>query len=405
MPYAIIMPRGTDLGKFLPAAQAVSATIAGQPGAVMETVTGTPSAGSVMLSFSSSAIPPSNPATLHIRDTQNGGDLYRSGTLSSWSASPVTMEVWTVPTSLTTFTGAFLSSVAGKAAVGRPLTIPVGVTIAIGAATGLVFAPSAILITGVVITPSAPNLLNVSLVGTISFTQFFFPSSTAFTASLSLAVGPSNDPVNQSRIFALRVASSSLNPGVISPGINAAIAILQPIVAQLFTPVVEDALNQAALDSVIKALSSILPGKFVATSTTINAHSVTVDAAGALTLQLVLANLGPAFVTLPPPAGTMMFTISPSPVLRISKTYLVKVTDPAGNGIRGADVTISNPLARGGYQPSSGQTNANGEVSLGPLTLRIVAKKTGPHSVGGDTIDPTISISKQGFSSIESPLL
>lgn len=404
MPYVITMPRGTDLGRFLPAAPAVTGVFAAQPGAVIETVTGSSSASSVMLSFASGATPPSVPATLHIRNNRNGGDLYRSGILSRWPASPATMEVWTAPTALTTFTGAQLSSMARSSAVGSPIPIPVAATIAIGAATGLVFAPSAITITGVVIAPAAPNLLNVTIVGSIAFTQFFFTSATPFTANLSLAVAPSGDPVDRSRIFSVRVLASSLNPGVISPGINAAIAILQPIAAQLFAPLIEGALNNAVLTATVGAVSSVLPGRFLASSTSISAHSVLVDAAGALALQIVVANVGPAFVSLPPPAGTMMFTISPVPKLAVRKTYTVNVTDPSGNGIAGADVLISTPSTTGVSQRFSAQTDATGKARLGPLTLRTFIKRSGPHLSEVDMIEPAISIAKQGFSSIETGL-
>ncbi len=405
MPYIVNMSRGTDLGRFLPAAPAVSATFANQPGAAIETVAGSASATDITMSFAAGGTPPTAPATLHVRNNRNGGDLYRSGILARWPASPAPMEVWTAPTALTTFNGGQLSTMARGSVIGTPIAIPVEATIGIGAATGLIFAPSAITITGMIIAPAAPNLLNVTIVGTITFTQIFFTSVTPFTATLRLAVGPSGDPVDRSRIFSVSVQASTLNPGVISPGINAAIAILQPIAAQLFAPLIEGVINNAVLSAAMGAVSSVLPGRFLAATTSISAHSVTVDSAGALSIQIVIANVGPAFVSLPPPAGTLKFTISPTPKTGVRRTYTVSVTDPVGAAIAGADVVISNPSATGAFQRVSAQTDASGKARFTPMTLRTFTKRTGPHLSEVEIIEPTISISKQGFSSIETGLL
>lgn len=404
MPFTIQI-RPVDLGNTMPPAPAIVARLSNEPGGVIETVTATATGLGPNLVFVSGATPPAGNGTLYAGNTRTGGDLCRSGVISRWPASPATGEVVTIPPARTTFTAANLTArAAGFATMAIP--IPTELTVAIGAATGLMFAPTAIAITGVRITLGPPNLMIVTVLGTATFLQFFFPTATPFTANLAFTVSPSGDAVDRSRVFSFQLLSASLDPGVITPGINAALMMLAPLVAQFAAGEIEKLLNSSIAQAAHDAVTQLDPVASVSPMAALCAHRVTFTP-GTLALELVLSNpLGPALVR-PVLNTTRTFTVavSPAAVAGQSKRYTIQVIDAATRvPIDGAAVVIRNATAGGAAQTVRATTAAGTAVVTLALRYRSVSSQTGRNREV-EQVPPTITVTKAGFSPLTENLL
>ena len=399
-----IQIRPTDLGKTMPAPLAISGRLADHPGAVIETVTAVATGLGPDLLFVSPATPPRGSGTVYIGNSRNSGDLCRSGVVFSWPASPATCEIITIPPALTTFTTARFGTMT-RGVVGRTLSIPTWGTVLGGALTGLVLAPTGITINGMSVTPTAPNLVVVTVAGTLSFLQFFFPTSTPFTATIMLTVAPSGDVVDKSRIFSISVVASGLNPGVITPGMNLVLSILAPIVAQFASGEMEKFVNSEIDKEARKAVTQVDASASISPAAAICAHLVTITP-GTLAVEIVLSNpLGPALVR--PSAnssGQLAVSITPAPVEGSSRNYTVHVTDAVtGAAVDGATLGIATFSSSGVPQSVRGIT-VRGTAPL-TATLRFKRIRVGGGTGSTEFIAPTLTVSKPGFATLVKELL
>lgn len=120
-------------------------------------------------------------------------------------------------------------------------------------------------------TPSPPNLVVVTVVGTLAFHQLFFQTATPFTANVALTVAPSGDVVD----FSMGVLSSSLDPRVITPGLNLVLSILTPIVAQFGSGEIEKLVNAEIEKEARTAVTQTDASASIAPAATLYAHRVT----------------------------------------------------------------------------------------------------------------------------------
>lgn len=402
MPFTVQI-RATDFGNTMPGAPAITGRISNEPGGVIETVTATATSFGPDLVFVSTATPPAGNGTIYVGNTRTPGDLCRSGVISRWPASPASCEIVTIPPALTTFTAQNLTARAAGFST-RPIPIPTELTVAVGAATGLVFAPTAIAITGVSITLTPPSLMVVTVLGTASFLQFFFPTATPFTANLAFAISPSGDAVDRSRVFSFNLLSSSLNPGVITPGINLALMILAPLVAQFAAGEIEKLLNSSISQAAHGAVTQLDPVASISPTAALCAQRVNITP-GTLAVELVLSNpLGRVLVR-PTPNATRTFTVSVSPaaVAGQSRRYTIQVSDAATRDpVDGAEVVIRNTTAGGATQTVRAATAA-GTAQL-TLALRYRSVRSGRNRQA-EQVPPTMTVSKTGFSTWTEDLL
>lgn len=404
MPYTISI-RAIDTAKILPGAPAISGRISREPGGPIETVTASAASFGPDLNFASTAIPPTGIGTVYVGNTRTSGDLCRSGPVGAWPASPAMCEIFTIPTSFTTFTGAALGAMAGGLA-GSTIAIPLGITVAAGGLTGLMFAPTGITVTGVRVAPSPPNLLVVTVLGTIAFRQFFFATSTSFTATIALSIAPSGDALNRERIFNIGVVSSALNPGVITPGINAVLSLLAPLAAQFASGEIERLLNDAIGTAGRDALTQIDATASIAPGAAICANRVTITP-GTLALEMLISNpLGPTIVRRAPPVtATLAAAISPTPVRNMQTAYTIHVTDAAsGAPVENATVEIVSGSANGSRLARQATTDAAGNAHIS-IALRDRRVRTGTgRNATFELAPPTLSASKTGFHAVTQAL-
>lgn len=400
MPYTISI-RAIDTAKIIPGAPAISGRISREPGGPIETVTASAASFGPDLNFTSTAIPPTGIGTVYMGNTRTSGDLCRSGPVGAWPPSPAMCEMLTIPTTLTTFTGAALSTMAGSLA-GRTIAIPAGITVAAGGLTGLMFAPTGISITGVRVTPSPPNLLIVTVLGTVAFRQIFFATSSPFTATIALSIAPSGDALNRERIFNIGVVSSALNPGAITPGINVVLSLIGPLAAQFAAGEIERLINEAIGKAGRDALAQVDPTASIAPDAAICANRVTVTTAS-LALEMLISNpLGPTVVRRAPPVtATLAAAISPTPVRNTQTAYTVHVTHAAnGAPVGNATVEIVAGSANGTRMVRQATTDALGNARITiALRDRRVRSGTG-RNASIEMVPPTLSASKTGFLSV-----
>lgn len=397
--------RPTDLGGTMPGAAAISGRLANYPGSTIETVTAIAASFGPDLLFTSPATPPPGDGTIYIGNSRNSGDLCRSGIISNWPFSPATCEIITIPPSLTTFTTARFGTMT-RSMTGTPIPIPLWATLLAGAVTGFMLAPTSIAIGGISVTPSPPNLVVVTVVGTLSFRQFFFPTASPFTANVVLTIAPSGDVVDRARIFAIGVLSSSLNPGVITPGMNLVLSILAPIVAQFASGEIEKLVNSQIDIEARTAVTKADASASIAPTATLCAHRVTVTP-GTLAIEIVLSNpLGPALVR-PSPNTNRAFSVSimPAPIEGTSHTYTIHVTDAAtGAGVEGAAVEIATTSSSGARQSIRSTSLPGGTAHL-TATLRFARVRIGGGTGTNEFVSPTLTISKAGFTTLVRDLL
>ncbi|MCI0590071.1 MAG: hypothetical protein L0Y67_00435 [Gammaproteobacteria bacterium] len=255
-------------------------------------------------------------------------------------------------------------------------------------------------------TPSPPNLVVVTVVGTLSFRQLFFQTATPFTANVVLTVAPSGDVVDRSRIFSIDVLSSSLNPGVITPGINLVLSILAPIVAKIASGEIEKFVNSEIDKEARKAVAQVDTSASIAPGAALCAQLVTVTP-GTLAIEIVLSNpLGPALVR-PSPNTTREFSVSiaPAPIEGTSRTYAIHVTDAAtGAGVEGANVEIATVSSTGARQSIRSTSPTGGTAQL-TATLRFARVRIGGGTGTTELVAPTLTISKAGFATLVKELL
>lgn len=400
-----IQIRPTDLGKTMPAAAAISGRLANHPGSTIETVTAASASLGPTLSFTSPATPPAGNGTLYIGNTRISGDLCRSGIVSSWPPSPATCEIFTIPPSLTIFTTARFGTMTRRL-MGTSIAIPLWATLLAGAATGFMLSPTSITVGGISVTPSPPNLVVVTIVGTLAFRQFFFQTASSFTANVALTVAPSGDVVDRARVLSIGVLVSSLNPGPITPGINVVLSVLAPIVAQFASGEIEKLVNSEIDKEARKAVTQLDANAFIAPAAALCAHRVTVTP-GTLALEIVLSNpFGSALLRASPDTNRQLaVSITPAPIGGSSRTYTIHVTDAAtGAGVEGAAIEIATASPTGARQSIRATSLTGGTAQL-TATLRFARVRIGGGTGTTELVAPTLTVSKAGFATLVKKLL
>ncbi len=422
MAYSIVL-LPFDFGVFFsPPPPSVVGRFSAASGAMIETAMGATGPGGLTLSFASAATPPTGSSTLLVSDVSGPGDVFRSGVLTAWPPSPATLTVVSVPVMttagvpLTRFSAARIAALVAPL-VGTPVPIPGWIIATMGTLTAGTFIPTGLTIGGITVTTSAPNLITATITGTFAFTKlYFFPSTSIFTATVTLAVAPSGDAANKAHIFAISVVGSSFDPGFITPSISLALWMFAPLVAQVASGAIDGALNGAILSMVGTSLGgSASPVGAVTLSPTasICARRIIVLPGGVTVQMLVSDLLGPAII-LPapplgptPPLGTMRVSVTPTPVDDISNTYTVTVVNQAtGSPIIGAAVKIETAGPTGASQTLSRTTNQSGIATFINTTLRFIDAPRGPRGhVDPDGVAPSLSVSFTGFTPVKQDLL
>jgi hypothetical protein len=268
-------------------------------------------------------------------------------------------------------------------------------------------APTGITLGGMSVTPSPPNLVLVTVVGTLFFRQFFFSTSTPFTANIALSVAPSGDVVDKSRIFSIRVAGAGLNPGVITPGMNLVLSILAPIVAQFAAGEIEKLVNAEIDKEARKAVTQLDASASISSAAALCAHLVTITP-GTLAIEILLSNpLGPALFRPVPVAATGEFSVSvtPAPLEGSSRAYTIRVADTAtGAGVEGAALEIATFSSTGAPQSIRAITVSGGTAQL-TATLRFKRVRIGGGTGTTEHIAPSLTVSKSGFATLVQELL
>lgn len=386
-------------------------------GAMIETVAGTTGPAGLTLGFASAATPPTGPSTLLVTDIGAPGDVFRSGVLTAWPPSPATLTVVSVPVTtaagapLTTFSAARIASLVAPLA-GRPIPLPLWVIGTTTTLTGGAFIPTGMRIDGISVTTSAPNLITVTITGTFAFTKlYFFPATSIFTATVTLAVAPSGDAANKARIFAISVVGSALDPGFITPGISLALWMFTPLVAQIASSAIDGALNgeiMAMIGTSLGGSASPVGAVTLSPTASICARRIKVTPGG-VTAQMVVSDVfGPPLILPAPPLGTMLVTIAPDPVDDVAKSYSVQVVNQAtGAPISGAAVKIRTGSPGGASQTLSRTTNQSGIATFLQTTLRYI--ETGPRGPGSggatDLVSPSLTVTFTGFTPVKQNLL
>jgi hypothetical protein len=187
------------------------------------------------------------------------------------------------------------------------------------------YIPTSITVSAVALTlPEAPvtGSLKLTLTGTMAVRHWFWTSNNPFTFTETVALAPSGDPVDTSRILA---ATGSNQNMTISGGAIVAGLFAGPLHDQA-TPDLEARFNQGISSKVATALAELTPPQRLASGTVISANHVGITQAG-LALTVSLANIsGAALIPVQPPQETTVpdvygFTV-PDAQIAMQKAHL-----------------------------------------------------------------------------------
>jgi len=190
------------------------------------TVTSGSGQAPLTLTFAELAGPPAGGSAMLVTEPA-GGDLFRSGQVALPGASPASLALTIAPgqePGNVAMTPAQLNTLAASFA-GTSIKVPDNVRLAAGVlSAGLLIPESVTLLTAAL--SLGPGAISVTLTANISVREwFFFVAHYSCALTMSLAVGPSGDPVDTSRVLAATVSAS---PGPVltvpgAPGIYASL--------------------------------------------------------------------------------------------------------------------------------------------------------------------------------------
>jgi hypothetical protein len=343
-----------------------------------------------------------------ITESASGGDVLRTGSVSTLPLSPATPVVITIPpvliptTTLTALTAGFTVP---------PTSVPGGIQFACALATGGTFIPLTFSLPPVAIALTSTGI-TVTATGTLTARTFFFGRSTlpfGFTATFTIA--PSGDAVNTTRVLKVGVSSSGLT------GVIGALAPLASVLANILASFLESTINSTIASTAASTATSM--GMVLAPSAVISTHKIilvasTVASGGGINLQLVLASLTGMPVVAAP--KTMNVTITPTPASGVSHNYDVTVTDSVTGKPVSAMVTINNFTASGNPQQVSKPTDPmTGVASFPNLTLHgktisyfetEIGDDGKPHKERvTDILPPTLDVTAAGYNTVDETLL
>jgi hypothetical protein len=415
MPYTVtLLP--IDFGGFIGLGPALSGTFVNvTPSAATDTATAT-AASPFTLAFMSATPPSPGVAALHVANSGPMGDLFRSGLVTGLPPSPGTLTVLSFPTALTSLSATAFTAMVSARIGSIVLTPPPWAVAAIGAASLGAYIPLGGAVTGVVPTLNAtpPGTVTLTVTGFFTFqTYYFFTDTITFTATLVMAVAPSGDARQPSRILSVSTGATTLSTMTTGPSPTLAttgflLSGIAPILGMILQPQIEAAIEAAingAIDGLVApGLASM--GFLRSPSSVVSARSVTVTGSG-MVLRLVLADLlGPAISPVP---GSLEAAVSPVPQAGGQRVYTVTVTNAAtGTPVNQADVTLLNYTANGTAQMVGPyQTNISGQadfnVALHPKITFLVNPVD--HERTRVFHHPTLTISRAGFTTINLRLL
>jgi hypothetical protein len=271
--------------------------------------------------------------------------------------------------------------------------VPWYVQAAYGALTLGAYFPTSITVSAVSLTlPTAPatGFLTMTLTGTVAIQHWLWTSNNSFTFTEMVALAPSGDPVDTSRIVAAAGSSATMT---ITGGAIVAPVLVGSIAAQA-TQDLERRFNQAIGSAVAQVLAGLTPPQQLSPQAVISAFKVVITASG-LVLTLSVADIfGSAIVPVP---GNLAASISPAVVYNEKVDYVVTVTDFASKQpVAGAVVKLFNPGPSGDAEST---TDANGRAQLSNVTLD-TKEITDTHVHPPITITeyPYLNITAAGFS-------
>jgi hypothetical protein len=351
------------------------------------------------LSFMSAAVPPTSPFTVHVVDTGTGGDIFRSGTISSLPPSPGNLTIITAPT--TTINAATLNAMIGGFAP-PAITIPAGVGVVSGILTlGTLIPLSATIISIVPVSGGTP--LTFTVTGTVTSQRFwFFTVTTTFTYTFTMSLTPSGDSVNRTRTIAVTVPASGLGGNTLTPLLNFLVAPFLGIVLAGFA---EPALNGIIASNADTELASM--GFRLSPTATVSARGIVVTPSG-IAAQIAISDVfGPGVLPLP---KVLAVSILPDPSTSSNVPYKIKVRNAAtGMAVPGATITLKNFTQSGTSQTLTTTSDATGE---GTITTTLHGKITfGIRIVDGERervrffTPPNLRVSATGFNPVELALL
>ena len=258
------------------------------------------------------------------------------------------------------------------------------------ALTAGLYIPESITVSAVALTlPTAPatGILTLTLTGTLAVGHLGATSNNPFTFTETVALAPSGDPVDTSRILAATGSSASMS---IIGGLVVAPELVGSMASQA-TSDLEARFNQAIASDIAHTLAALTPPQQLSPQAVISANKVLITSSG-LTLTVSVADIsGPAIVHVP---GNLAAAIEPVVVYNEEVNYVVTVTDFASNQpVQGAAVNLGNPGPSGG---AKGTTDANGQVRFDKVTLdsREISINHPPYKV---TEYPELAITAANF--------
>ena len=350
------------------------------------------------LLFASAAVPPSAPFTLHLVDTGSGGDLFRSGVLSSVPPSPGSCSVITAPT-----IGLSTATLTATIAAFAPTTIavPAGVSVVSGILTLGTLIPLSAAITSILPVPGAP--LTFTVTGSVTSQRFWFARViSTFTFTFTLGIAPSGDSASRSRILAVSVPASTLGGNTLSPTLN---FTLGPVLGAALAGFAEPALNGILASTADSTLEG--QGFRLSPTGTLSARRITTTASG-VSAQLAISDVnGPGVLPLPKHLAVL---IAPTPSTAATVGYTINVRNAVtGIAVSGASVTVKNFTQTGAVQSLTGTTNTAGVATItATLRGRVIF---GIRYVDGERervrffTPPTLLALAAGFNDFSIPLL
>ena len=286
------------------------------------------------------------------------------------------------------------------------IPIPLGLQLAAGALTAGAIIPLSLTVAAVTLVPGAGTLA-LTVTGTLVVQQaYFFTITHAFALTVTLAVTPSGDPTNASRVVAVMVAPPpAAAPTLTATGIPGFVtAPLAPAIAVIVSSLVETRVNAIIMGTAPGALAG--SGFMLTPTARISAVGITITTSG-ISLRPVLGDFfGPGVVPIP---GTLSISISPTPEAGVQHSYLVTVTNSAnGAAVAGATVVLHNytTLNPQTIVSTTKTTDAQGHATF-TTTLHFKKQRIvhGANDFEIILISPTLTVSHSGFSPVEIVLL
>jgi hypothetical protein len=391
MPYTLAVTFVDIPGLYSAASPPMSGTISPVPPAAGPPETVVPAAASPT-TFSFPQSTPPAPCSVLILDTAAAGDVFRSGVVASLPPTPGNVIAWIAPSVRVPFT-----SIASPAAVAPPASaLPIGVIAAVSVASGGVFIPLTMTITGTI---AATSLL-VTVTGTLTARVWYFWIRVyTFVATFVVVPASSGDADVPGRILSIRATA----PTLVATGVPGFIAArLAPAIAGVAASHLESTLNTTITSMVNSSLGSL--GRRLTPTAVICAQHVGVVPSAGIVLQLIISDLFDVGTV--PLAKIFAVAVTPHPQPGPALAYMAKVTDAATHAaVPHANVTLHNFAANGdSIIDGPHQTNANGQVmfnaDLHPRIVPIPGKGV-PREEGSDDthvrISPTLTVELIGF--------